>query len=277
MIPRFGVLLALIPLGLQMTCSQSLWAQEAQQASLSGFVRDPAKQFVTGASITITDEATLAARSVRTASDGSYSLVGLTPGTYKLSVGADGFKTHEQTNVRLDVGAAIRINVTLEIGSVSESVTVESGAPVLQTEKAEVSTLVSGAQVSELPLNGRNFTQLLALGTGVVSQQTGHQMGLGQEGNPLMSVSGSRISMNKFTFDGVLAMDTGGNRGLDIFPPMEAIQETTVQKSSYSADAGGFGYGIVNLVTRSGGRDFHGDVYEYFPERQAGCPELLLQ
>src|SRR4051812_28466219 len=127
MIPRFGVLLALIPLGLRMTCSQSLWAQEAQQASVSGFVQDPAKQFVTGASITITDEATLAARSVRTASDGSYSLVGLTPGTYKLSVGADGFKTHDQTNVRLDVGAAIRINVTLAIGSVSESVTVESG------------------------------------------------------------------------------------------------------------------------------------------------------
>src|SRR4051812_38548659 len=114
----FGVLLALIPLAVY-TSRQSLWAQEAQQASVSGFVQDPGKQFVTGASITVINEGTIASRSVRTASDGSYSLVGLTPGIYKLSVGADGFKTHEQSNVRLDVGAAIRINVTLEIGSVS--------------------------------------------------------------------------------------------------------------------------------------------------------------
>jgi hypothetical protein len=162
------------------------------------------------------------------------------------------------------VGSAVRVNIPLEVGSTAETVNVTESVPLLQTEKSDVATLVSGAQVSELPLNGRNFTQLLSLGVGVVSQQTGHQMGLGQEGNPLMSVSGGRISMNKFTFDGVLAMDTGGNRGLDVFPPMEAIQETVVQKASYSADQGGFGYGIVNLITRSGTQDFHGDVYEYF-------------
>ncbi|MGH9844758.1 MAG: hypothetical protein ACREEM_39070, partial [Blastocatellia bacterium] len=148
-------------------------------------------------------------------------------------------------------------------GQVSETVTVQAEVG-LQTESGEVSNLISGLQVSDVALNGRNFTQFLTLGTGVSSAQAGRQMGLGQEGNPLMAVHGGRISMNKFTYDGTLAMDTGGNRGLDLFPPMEAIAEVKVQKSNYSADAGGFGYSVVNVVTRSGGQKFHGDVYEYF-------------
>jgi hypothetical protein len=216
------------------------------------------------ARVRITDEATQAGRELLTDSSGTYTAVGLAPGDYDISVQAPGFKAYEQHGVHLDVGSAVRVNIPLEVGSTAETVNVTESVPLLQTEKSDVATLVSGAQVSELPLNGRNFTQLLSLGVGVVSQQTGHQMGLGQEGNPLMSVSGGRISMNEFTFDGVLAMDTGGNRSLDVFPPMEAIQETIVQKASYSADQGGFGQGIVNLITRSGTQDFHGDVYEYF-------------
>jgi hypothetical protein len=144
-----------------------------------------------------------------------------------------------------------------------------------------VGTLVSGVQVQELALNGRNFTQLLTLGPGVTSEQTGLRMGVGQEGNPLMSVNGGRINDTQFTYDGILAMDTGGNRGLDLFPPMEAIQEVQVHKSNYTADAGSYGYGQVNVVTRPGGRDFHGAVYEIngnsaFDARNlftsSGCP-----
>jgi hypothetical protein len=164
----------------------------------------------------------------------------------------------------MNTGASIRVDFTMQIGGVAEIVTIEDVAPVLKTESGEVSNLVTGIQVSDIPVNGRNFTQFLSLGTGVVSQQSGRQMGLGQEGNPLVAVHGSRISMNKYTYDGTLAMDTGGNRGLDLFPPMEAIGEVKVQKSNYGADAGGFGYGIVNIVTKSGTQQFHGDVYEYF-------------
>jgi hypothetical protein len=87
-------------------------------------------------------------------------------------------------------------------------------------------------------------------------------MGVGQEGNPLMSVNGGRINATKFTYDGVLAMDTGGNRGLNLFPPMDALAEVQIKTSNYTADSGSYGYGMVNVVTKTGGNEFHGDLYE---------------
>ncbi|MGH9661968.1 MAG: carboxypeptidase regulatory-like domain-containing protein, partial [Bryobacteraceae bacterium] len=241
-----------------------LLAQEANQGTITGFVYDPSQFAVPNAEITVTRPDTGQVRVVRSTGEGVYTVVALQPGVYNVRASAAGFKSVVQNGIILNVGASVRVNFHLEVGGVAETVTVEGVAPVLKTETGEVSTIVTGTQVTEIPINGRNFTQFLALGTGVVSQQTGRQMGLGQEGNPLMAVHGGRISMNKYTYDGTLAMDTGGNRGLDLFPPMEAIGEVKVQKSNYGADAGGFGHGIVNIVTRSGTQRFHGDVYEYF-------------
>jgi hypothetical protein len=242
----------------------ALLAQEANQGAITGFVYDQSHSSIANAEVTVTNRATGRARAGRTAAEGVYTIVALQPGVYHVRASAAGFKSAEVRDVLLDVGASVRVNFNLEVGAVSETVTVEGVAPVLKTETGEVANLVSGTQVTEVPINGRNFTQFLALGAGVVSQQTGRQMGLGQEGNPLMGVHGGRISMNKYTYDGTVAMDTGGNRGLDLFPPMEAIGEVKVQKSNYGADAGGFGYGIVNIVTKGGTQQFHGDAYEYF-------------
>jgi hypothetical protein len=238
--------------------------QEAQQGSITGYVSDSSSAMVARARVTVTNRATGAARSEETNAAGLYNFVGLNPGDYDVSVSAAGFKTDERPKVQLDTGASLRIDFAMEVGSARETISIAADAPILKTESGEVSTLISGTQVSELALNGRNFTQFLTLGTGVVSQQSGHQMGLGQEGNPLMAVNGGRITMNKFTFDGTLAMDTGGNRGVDVFPPMEAVQEISVSKSNYSADSGGFGSSVVNIVTKSGSQQFHGGVYEYF-------------
>lgn len=240
------------------------FAQESTQATITGFVNDQSQAAVPNTEVSVISHATGLVRTARTDERGIYTVVGLQPGTYDLKATAPGFKTVEQTGVILNVGSSVRVNFSMELGAVTETVMVRDVAPLLKTETGEVSNLVSGTQVTELALNGRNFTQFLALGTGVSSQQSGRQMGLGQEGNPLMSVNGGRITMNKFTYDGTLAMDSGGNRGLDLFPPMEAIGEVMVQKSNYGADAGGFGYGIVNIVTKAGGQTFHGDIYEYF-------------
>jgi hypothetical protein len=242
----------------------TLLAQEANQGTITGFVYDQTQAVVPNAEVVVTSQATGQLRTARATQEGAYTVVALQPGLYRVRASAPGFKSVEQLDVLLNVGASLRINFNLEVGAVTETVTVAEAAPVLKTETGEIATIVSGTQVTEIPINGRNFTQFLALGTGVVSQQTGRQMGLGQEGNPLMAVHGGRISMNKYTYDGTVAMDTGGNRGLDLFPPMEAIGEVKVQKSNYGADAGGFGYGIVNIVTRGGTQQFHGDVYEYF-------------
>ena len=208
-------------------------AQESQQGTISGFITDPSRAAVPRAQVTVTNEATKLFRTAESNDAGLYSFAGLQLGTYNVKVSFSGFKGEERTGIVLDVGASVRIDFVMEIGSLTEVVSVAATVPVLKTETGEVSNLISGTQVTELGLNGRNFTQFLSLGTGVVSQQTGHQMGLGQEGNPLMAVNGGRISMNKYSFDGTLAMDTGGNRGLDIFPPLEAISEISVQKSNY--------------------------------------------
>ena len=239
-------------------------AQEAQQGTIAGFITDQTQAAIANATVTVSNSATGLVRTATTNETGIYTLVGLQPGVYTVRATAAGFKTVEQAGVTVDVGAGVRVNFSMELGAVTETVMVTAVAPILKTETGEVATLVSGTQVTELALNGRNFTQFLALGTGVVSRQTGRQMGLGQEGNPLVSVHGGRISMNKYTYDGTLAMDTGGNRGLNLFPPMEAIEEVKVQKSNYGADVGGFGHGIVNIVTRAGGQRFHGELYEYF-------------
>ena len=238
-------------------------AQESQQGTITGFVSDQSQAALVRAEVIVTSQSTGLSRKVLTNSEGLYVIVGLQPGVYNAKVVAQGFKAAEAAGLVVNVGASVRLNFTLEPGQVSETVTVQADIG-LQTETGEVSNLISGLQVSDVALNGRNFTQFLTLGTGVSSAQAGRQMGLGQEGNPLMAVHGGRISMNKFTYDGTLAMDTGGNRGLDLFPPMEAIAEVKVQKSNYSADVGGFGYSVVNVVTRSGGQKFHGDAYEYF-------------
>ncbi len=245
-------------------CLGAALAQEANQGTITGFVYDQTQAVVPNAEVVVTSQTTGQPRSARASGEGVYTVVALQPGLYTARATAPGFKSVERRDILLNVGASVRVNFNLEVGAVAETVTVEGVAPVLKTETGELSTIVSGTQITEVPINGRNFTQFLALGTGVVSQQTGRQMGLGQEGNPLMAVHGGRISMNKYTYDGTVAMDTGGNRGLDLFPPMEAIAEVKVQKSNYGADAGGFGYGIVNIVTRSGTQRFHGDAYEYF-------------
>jgi hypothetical protein len=244
--------------------SVPLPAQEANQGVITGYVYDQSKAVVAKAEITVTSQATGQTRTAQSSEEGVFTVVALQPGTYNVKASAVGFKSAEVRDVLLNVGAAIRVNFSLEVGALTETIEVTGVAAILKTESGEISNLISGTQVSELPINGRNFTQFLALGTGVVSQQTGRQMGLGQEGNPLMGVHGGRITMNKYTYDGTIAMDSGGNRGLDLFPPMEAIGEVKVQKSNYGADAGGYGYGIVNIVTRAGTQNFHGDVYEYF-------------
>jgi hypothetical protein len=241
----------------------SVIAQDSQQAAITGIITDQSQASIQKAEVTVTNQKTGLSRKAATDTDGIFTILALQPGVYNVKVTSPGFKAAEAAGIALNIGATVRLNLTLEPGQVSETVTVQADLG-LQTETAEVSNLISGMQVSEVALNGRNFTQFLTLGAGVSSSQTGRQMSLGQEGNPLMAVHGGRISMNKFTYDGSLAMDTGGNRGLNLFPPMEAIAEVKAQKSNYSADSGGFGYSVVNVVTKSGGQKFHGDVYEYF-------------
>src|SRR2546427_416672 len=130
------------------------------------------------------------------------------------------------------------ISVTVLASRIAIFAQTKGTGTITGTATSEMGTVATGAQVSELSFNGRNFSQILTLGTGIASQNTGRRMGVGQEGNPLMSVNGGRINATKFTYDGILAMDTGGNRGLNLFPPMDALAEVQIKTSNYTADSG---------------------------------------
>jgi len=238
------------------------FAQTMGTGTISGTVTDASGGVVSTVQITATNVDTGIARSTVTNSSGAYVLPTMQVGRYRVRALHEGFKAVTQDDVRLDVDTTIAVNFTLQVGSTEQTVEVTATPPAIQTTTSEMGTVATGAQVSELSFNGRNFSQILTLGTGIASQNTGRRMGVGQEGNPLMSVNGGRINATKFTYDGVLAMDTGGNRGLNLFPPMDALEEVQIKTSNYTADSGSYGYGMVNVVTKSGGNKFHGDLYE---------------
>jgi hypothetical protein len=243
---------------------QFVSAQSMGTGTIKGIVTDPSGAAVHNATVTATDKSRNIPRSTQTDASGGYVFSNMPIGDYQISVESAGFKKLVQESVHLDTDSITTVDVVLQLGATQESVTVTTAPPQLQTENSELGNLITGAQVSELSLNGRNFSQFLTLSPGVASTQTGRRMGVGQEGNPLMSVNGGRVNSTKFTYDGVLAMDTGGNRGLNLFPPMDAIAEVQVKTSNFAASEGSFGYGLVNVTTKAGDADFHGDLYEVF-------------
>lgn len=258
MLSRRSILLALIFLP-----SVSALPQSSGSGTLNGTIIDSSGAVIPNAEVTVHQTSTGLERSTKTNSAGFYSLPALRAGEYVVGAQALDFHRIEQQGVVLQSDTTRTINLQLTVGA-SDVATVTTAALAIETSEGSLNTIITGTQLGELATNGRNFTQLLSLGTGVSSLQTGQRMGVGQEGNPLTSVNGGRINSNAFTYDGILAMDTGGNRGLNLFPPMEAIQEIQVHKSNYTADIGSFGYSQVNVVTRSGGKKYHGDVYEVF-------------
>ena len=192
------------------TCIHAVVAQSMGTGTIKGTLTDPSGAAVTGAQVTVQQLTTGGTRSATTDDHGVYVIPDLQIGTYTVTVTAQGFQKSVQNNVHLDADTSATVNISLAIGGTDQTVTVSSAPPMIQTENGEISTTVTGAQVSELSLNGRNFTQYLSFSPGVASAQTGRRMGVGQEGNPLLSINGGRVNDTKFTFDGILAMDTEG-------------------------------------------------------------------
>jgi len=241
-----------------------LAAQSMGTGTITGLVNDPSGAAVPSATVTALHLSTRTPHTATANDSGNYVFTNMPIGEYEITAELSGFRKVVQQGVRLDADTTATVNIQLQIGTAQESVTVSATPSALQTENGEVGNLVTGAQVSELSLNGRNFSQFLTLSPGVASSQTGRRMGVGQEGNPLTSINGGRVNSTKFTYDGILAMDTGGNRGLNLFPPTDALAEVQVKTSNYSANEGSYGYGLVNVITKSGGAEFHGDLYEDF-------------
>jgi len=232
-------------------------------ATIRGTVTDSTGAVVPGANVTARSEETGFARSTLTNSAGVYSFPELPLGTYTVEVALSGFKTSVVKGVALNVADDRGVNVRLETGTLTENVTVEVPAVAVKTIGGEVAGLVTGEQVRELPLNGRNFLQLGTLMPGVSQADDFNTKDRGLGANIALAVSGSGLGHNLWTVDGANNNDVGSNRTILVFPSVDAIEEIKLHRNSYGAEFGGASGAQVNLVTRGGTNEFHGSGY-YF-------------
>src|SRR5262245_36705714 len=243
-------------------------AQEVT-GSLLGAVRDSNGAAISGAKITITDAEKKAVIRVVTANeDGQFSAPLLQAGVYDIEVEAPGFKKRVERGVKLDLNQRRSVDVTLDIGAVSDVVTVEASALAVETATPTASTLISGDQIRELSLNNRNWVQLIALAPGVTNDladqvYVGTTNPTGQANTINISVNGARSSQNTFTVDGADVTDRGSNITIQTYPSVDSIQEFKVQRALYPAEAGRSGGGQINVITRAGGSKFHGSAFEF--------------
>ena len=242
----------------------SSWAQ-APTGAITGTVIDPTGAVVTGAVVTITNPSTNTQRVVKTNSSGIYDVPALMPGIYNLKAEMKGFTTQVRNDIELQVAQVARIDVTLQLGNVSEVVEVTGGAPVLQTETTDIGTVVENRRIEDLPLNGRNYLQLTSLIPGATTNGPPAAQGQGRMGGSrndfTLNVAGQRLSYNHYTLDGVENTDPNFNTYL-LLPSLDALQEFKVESGQFQAE---YGRGIsqVNVTTKSGTNDLHVSAFEF--------------
>jgi len=243
----------------------ALCAAAQDTASLTGAVRDPSGAVIPKAGVVIRNADNGLIRSLATNSDGEYLAAALPPGRYGLTVTAQGFRKYDAQGVILRVAQNARIDVTLQVGEVSSEVTVQGeGLAQVNTQSSELAGTITGKEITQLQLNGRNFTQLVTLVPGV-SNQTGQDEGVvGVQGSIAYSINGGRVENNNWEIDGGDDLDNGSNGSLNVYPSIEAIDEVQVLTSNYSAQYGTNASGTVEVETKSGTNQFHGSAYEFF-------------
>jgi outer membrane receptor protein involved in Fe transport len=237
-----------------------LYGQGGANGTILGTVTDSSGAVVGNAQVDVTNVATGVVSHTSTSANGDFTSPYLAPGIYSVTVQAQGFQRDVADNITLAVAQQARVNVVMKPGQVSETVQVEASSVSLDTDSAAVAQLVSQKQVEQLPLNGRNFLNLLFIGAGAV-QTTGEQGQMRQgEGNAI-SINGGRPTSNNYTLDGLVNTDTALNTPAVILS-QDAIQEFKVQSETYSAEYG-FSANQVNIVSKSGSNQLHGTAFEF--------------
>lgn len=242
----------------------SLSAQQVAVAEVGGQVSDSNGAALVGASITMTETERSVVHTATTDANGNYLLPGLPVGHYRLEVKKQGFKAYVLTDVVLHVNDHVSLNESLQVGSVSERVEVTSEAPLLQTESAAISNVVDSQRIVELPLNGRYATQLVLLAGASLNAPGGDETGSKSfYSSQTISVAGGQANGTNYLLDGGDNNDTFSNVNLP-FPFPDALQEFSVETSALPARNGLHPGGVVNIVTKSGGNQIHGDAFEFY-------------
>src|SRR6266436_9412312 len=222
----------------------------------TGTVTDPQGASVGGAEVAFTNAGTNATVTVKTNADGLYRISELAVGTYRLTVAAPGFKKALKTGVYLNAGAIERVDFKLELGQQTETVMVEAGAVQVQTEDSRLSTTIGAAQISNLPLNGRNVFDLIQLAPGAVNVT-----GVSFENGHSTVVNGLRPNFSGFMING--ASDKGLSGGAVTVPNADIVQEFQELTLNMSAQYGNSASAIINVITKSGTNSLHGSAYEF--------------
>ena len=239
--------------------------QAQTQGGISGQVTDSSGAAIPGATVTVTNTATSGTRNTTTNGEGLYTFPAVPPGVYELKVELQGFKTAEIRDFKVDVQQTVRLDVPLQVGALDETVTVTGQATMLNTQSTTLGTVIENKIVTELPLNGRQYLNLVALSPNVnvlapAAGQAGARQG-GERAAQAISAGGQRIFFDYYTLDGVNNMDVNFNTYVAL-PSIDAIQEFKVQIGVYPAEYGHQST-QVNVLTKSGGNAFHGALFEF--------------
>lgn len=229
-----------------------------------GTVKEATGAVIPGAAVKITNLGTGIARETKSNDDGRYVAESLPVGDYEITAEVTGFKRFAHKGIKLNVADRLSIDIVMEVGAVTEVVTIVGGQPVVQTETGAVNYLISGDQVTELAVNGRNFVQLAQLVPGATSVSRADQIGVGVTGSKGVAFNGLGQGYSGWLVDGAQNTDVGNQNSLSTYPAMEAIGEFAILSSNYSAEYGTTGGANVLAVVRSGSKEFHGSVYEFF-------------
>ncbi len=242
-------------------------AQVTSSATLRGEVRDPNGAAVSGATVTLTSTERGDQRQATTSDSGTYVFTSVNPGKYNLTVEAPNFQKSEQTDLRLSPSETRGLDIKLEIGQATATVTVVSATEGVKTETGERANTITSAQINNLSIVGRSSLELLRVLPGVVSPSdpSAYEVvtfGGGANASNQYNVNGLRGETNNVSIDGSRLMDIGANNGTIITPNNDMVQEVEVKSSNYAAEYGSSGV-QVSAVTKGGSKDFHGSLYDY--------------
>jgi hypothetical protein len=257
---RFKNSVLLTLLGVLLAFPLAMHAQ-TYYGTIVGNVTDASGAAVPGATVSVINTGTNNTSTAITSQTGSYQVPQLPVGTYAVHIKSGNFKEFVSTNVQVHVSTTTEINATLQIGSVTEKVTVQASDVQVQTVSAEVGEVIDGSQVRELPLNGENFVGLTQLSPGVSAASSYDGTGKGLSGGVNFSVNGNPYTNNLFLVDGVNNNDVGSNRTILVYPAVDTIAEFKMIRNSYGAEYGQASGAIISLTTRSGTNQIHGGFF----------------
>ena len=252
-------------------------AQTSTVGTITGTVRDSNGAIIPKAEVVVLEERTGFTRTVKTNEDGVYLAASLPLGRYTVSTAPQGFKKTVNSGLELHVNENLVANLTLEVGQVTETVTVTAESVQVETRSGDVSSLIAEKQVTELPLDGRVYASLVTMVPGVSTAASFAARGTGLDSNIDMSVNGNQSNANLWTVDGVNNMDVGSNSTLLVFPSIDSIAEFRVERNSFSAEFGQAQGAVINLITKGGTNRFHGTAFEFLRNDALNATDFFLR